>query len=220
MKLLLNIIGENTLVPFSHQHKLVGCLHKWLGQNEWHGQSSLFSFSRLTGGQPVKQLGGLLFTNGTTLIIGALHSEFLKSLLDGIRKDPSMFDGLRVREVVLMDDPNLSEREVFYPMSPILLKEHQSKGNYKHLLYSDEGANALLTQNLQKKLRAAGIEDPTAKAEFVVEGRPKSMLIDYRGVKNRASWCPVRIMGKPETKLLAWNVGLGNSTGIGFGAIK
>ncbi|WP_373730934.1 CRISPR-associated endoribonuclease Cas6, partial [Bacteroides heparinolyticus] len=84
----------------------------------------------------------------------------------------------------------------------------------------DEGANALLTQNLQKKLRAAGIEDPTAKAEFVVEGRPKSMLIDYRGVKNRASWCPVRITGKPETKLLAWNVGLGNSTGIGFGAIK
>jgi CRISPR/Cas system endoribonuclease Cas6 (RAMP superfamily) len=34
------------------------------------------------------------------------------------------------------------------------------------------------------------------------------------------NWCPIIIKGKPETKLFAWNVGLGNSTGIGFGAIK
>jgi CRISPR-associated endoribonuclease Cas6 len=44
--------------------------------------------------------------------------------------------------------------------------------------------------------------------------------ITYKGVENKASWCPVIIKGKPETKLFAWNVGLGNSTGIGFGAIK
>jgi CRISPR/Cas system endoribonuclease Cas6 (RAMP superfamily) len=29
----------------------------------------------------------------------------------------------------------------------------------------------------------------------------------------------VIIEGKPETKLFAWDVGIGNSTGIGFGAI-
>lgn len=46
------------------------------------------------------------------------------------------------------------------------------------------------------------------------------MLIDYRGVKNKASWCPIRIIGNAETKLFAWNAGIGNSTGIGFGAIK
>ena len=39
-------------------------------------------------------------------------------------------------------------------------------------------------------------------------------------IENIASWCPVIIQGKPETKVFAWNVGVGNSTGIGFGALK
>jgi CRISPR-associated endoribonuclease Cas6 len=45
-------------------------------------------------------------------------------------------------------------------------------------------------------------------------------MIIYKGIANKANWCPVIIKGRPETKLFAWNVGLGNSTGIGFGAIK
>ena len=45
-------------------------------------------------------------------------------------------------------------------------------------------------------------------------------LVNYKGIMNRASWCSVIIKGSPETKLFAWNVGIGNSTGIGFGAIK
>ena len=47
----------------------------------------------------------------------------------------------------------------------------------------------------------------------------KIKYIDYRGVRNKANMCPVFIKGKPETKAFAWNVGIGNSTGIGFGAI-
>jgi CRISPR-associated endoribonuclease Cas6 len=67
----------------------------------------------------------------------------------------------------------------------------------------------------------AGISDETLRIRFEVN-YPKAgtKKITYNGVQNRASWCPVIIEGKPETKLFAWNVGLGNSTGIGFGAIK
>jgi CRISPR-associated endoribonuclease Cas6 len=50
--------------------------------------------------------------------------------------------------------------------------------------------------------------------------KAKTKLIAYNGIKNKTNWCPVIIKGKPETKFFAWNVGLGNSTGIGFGAIK
>ena len=110
---------------------------------------------------------------------------------------------------------------MFYPASPILLKVKQKENRYKHLLYQDPEANEVLTLNLQKKLLAAGIDDRDATAEFApCEGVAKEMLVDYKGVKNKVSWSPVRIIGSPETKLLAWNAGLGNSTGIGFGAIK
>lgn len=44
-------------------------------------------------------------------------------------------------------------------------------------------------------------------------------MVTYRGIGNRANMCPVIIDGRPETKAFAWEVGIGNSTGIGFGSI-
>lgn len=44
-------------------------------------------------------------------------------------------------------------------------------------------------------------------------------LMTYKGIKNKASMCPVIIKGTLQSKQFAWNVGIGNSTGIGFGAI-
>lgn len=221
MRLLLDVQANGTIVPFVHQQKMVGCIHKWLGPNAWHGQSSLFSFSRLSGGKAVKDLKGILFDHRATFFIGASNPDFLRQILRGIQQDPEMFCGLIVQEVVIEEDPDLSKRELFYPASPILLKVKQKENRYKHLLYQDSEANEVLTLNLQKKLLAAGIDDRDATAEFApCEGVAKEMLVDYKGVKNKVSWSPVRIIGSPETKLLAWNAGLGNSTGIGFGAIK
>ena len=70
-------------------------------------------------------------------------------------------------------------------------------------------------------MKKVGLEDDRLEISFDLK-YPKAgtKLIDYSGIKNRANWCPVIIKGKPETKLFAWNVGLGNSTGIGFGAIQ
>ena len=40
------------------------------------------------------------------------------------------------------------------------------------------------------------------------------------GIKNKASICPVIVKGTSEQIAFAWNVGVGNSTGIGFGALN
>jgi CRISPR-associated endoribonuclease Cas6 len=70
-------------------------------------------------------------------------------------------------------------------------------------------------------MKLAGIEDNGLSIKFDTDyPRASTKMLNYNGIKNRASWCPVFIEGEPETKLFAWNVGLGNSTGIGFGAIK
>jgi CRISPR-associated endoribonuclease Cas6 len=70
-------------------------------------------------------------------------------------------------------------------------------------------------------MQKAGIIDDSLQIYFEVDyPRAGTKKITYNGVQNRASWCPVVIKALPETKLFAWNVGMGNSTGIGFGAIK
>jgi CRISPR-associated endoribonuclease Cas6 len=66
-----------------------------------------------------------------------------------------------------------------------------------------------------------GLEDDTLEISFdKAYHKAGSKMVNYNGTMNKCSWCPVIIKGKPETKLFAWNVGLGNSTGIGLGAIK
>jgi CRISPR-associated endoribonuclease Cas6 len=70
-------------------------------------------------------------------------------------------------------------------------------------------------------MKIAGLpEDESLKIRFdISSGNKRTKVIDYRGIKNRVNLCPVIMEGKSETKAFAWNVGLGNSTGIGFGAI-
>ncbi|MFC2358840.1 hypothetical protein [Porphyromonas endodontalis] len=114
MRLLLDVQANGTIVPFVHQQKMVGCIHKWLGPNTWHGQSSLFSFSRLSGGKAVKDLEGILFDHRATFFIGSSNPDFLRQILRGIQQDPEMFCGLIIREVVIEEDPDLSKRELFY----------------------------------------------------------------------------------------------------------
>lgn len=221
MRIELSIKADDSLVSFSHQHLLVGTLQKWLGENDMHGKSISYSFSRLNGGKLVSELNSILFADWANMFVSAHDPELIRRMLAGIRQDPEMFKSLCIREVTVIEDPDMTDREIFFPASPILLKRWREDNGFDHIVYTDEAANALLTENLRKKLQAVGIDDPTATASFVPDqGKAKVMLIDYRGVKNKASWCPIRIIGNAETKLFAWNAGIGNSTGIGFGAIK
>ena len=70
-------------------------------------------------------------------------------------------------------------------------------------------------------MRQAGLsDDETLDIHFDLSySKKKIKLVRYHNIGNKVSLCPIRIKGKAETKLFAWNVGIGNSTGIGFGSI-
>ena len=74
---------------------------------------------------------------------------------------------------------------------------------------------------LHHKMELAGLPyDESLDIRFELDYQnKKTKMLKYRGIYNRANLCPVIIEGKPETKAFAWNVGIGNSTGIGFGSI-
>lgn len=218
MRIHLKIYSGNIIIPFNHQHLLVGTIHKWLGWNDLHGNVALFSFSRIEKGKPLKD--GLQLEKYSSMFISAFDNEVIKLLINGIQKDKTMFNDLSVSEIVIQEDPDFSDRDSFYTGSPILIKRPVGEKT-KHFLYNDKQSNELLKETLITKMKHLGIEDDSLEIYFDQNySNPKTMLIDYKGISNRANWCSVIIKGKPETKLFAWNVGLGNSTGIGFGAIK
>lgn len=218
MRIHLTIIARDITIPFDHQPLLVGTIHKWLGWNEVHGNISLFSFSRLEGGKSTKE--GLKFIHSATFFISSHDIELIKKVICGIQTDPALFSGLAVQEIVIEEDPDLSGRDHFYVGSPIFIKRRVDD-KIEHIIYSDSRATECLKETLLTKMGKAGIVDDSLDVQFDLSySKAETKLITYKGVKNKANWCPVIIKGKPETKLFAWNVGLGNSTGIGFGAIK
>lgn len=218
MRIHLKVRTEDMLIPFNHQPLLVGTLHKWLGWNSEHGDISLYSFSRLEGGRAEKD--GIRFERGAQFFISSYDVGLIKKLIAGIQLDPELFFGLTVEELVIEEDPDLAGRERFFIGSPILIKR-RIETKIEHVSFDDPRASEFLKETLQTKMEKAGIMDDSLEIYFDKSyPRAGTKLVTFKGIKNKVNWCPVVIKGKPETKLFAWNVGLGNSTGIGFGAIK
>lgn len=220
MRIYAQLSSSTELVDFNHQHRLVGALHKWLGPNSLHGDQSLYSFSSLTGGKNVGK--GLSFSNGSSLFFSFHDSDAAKLLLKGIIRDPECCYGMRVVDVEILDSMPHPDSSVFYPASPIFIKRDDEFHNKKHFTYMDDCSGDLMVETLRKKMEAAGLPyDETLSIKFDPNAvNPKTKLITYRGIKNKVNLCSVCVEAKDYTKEFIWNVGLGNSTGIGFGAIK
>ena len=219
MRLHIKTTANNTIIPFDYQQKLTGVLHKWLGKdNAEHGDISLYSFSWLQNAVIDKE--GLNFPKGARWFISLYNFQRAKDVVAKIRKEPEMFCGLAVNEVVIEETPDLSNRELFYLGSPILIKRPDGERIIEYG-FDDTLSGRLLEETLKTNMQNAGLsDDNTLHIEFDLSyAKKKKKLVWYDGISNKANMCPVIIQGSNETKQFAWNVGLGNCTGIGFGSI-
>lgn len=225
MRITLRTTPNENIVPFDYQQKLVGVIHKWLGNNEIHDKISLYSFSWLMGGNMIKGRG-YDFSKGAAFFINFYENEYLNILIKTVESDPEMFCGLTVREIFIEDEPVFDEGpQCFSVASPIFIKrtiEENGRKNLKFYFFDDEESNGLMTETLKHKMQVAGLpEDETLKIEFdLTYEKRKVKKVTIHGIDNKASMCPVIIHGRPETKLFAWTVGVGNGTGLSFGSLR
>lgn len=220
MKIKVTTTPNTTPVSFEYQQKMVGVIHKWLGINEIHDNMSLYSFSWLGGSK--LQKGHLNFPCGACFMISFYDKNEIKKIITSIQESPEMFCGMIVNDIQFLEDPDMSEKEKFYCTSPIFIKRKLENGKFKHFTYNDNEVNAYMKETLLRKMHEAGLEeDETLDISFDTSYVNKKIkLSKYHGIENKANVCPVIIKAKPSTKLFAWNVGLGNCTGIGFGSIN
>lgn len=221
MRLYLTLSSSREAAPFNHLPVLAGALHKWLGPNEVHDGLSLYSFSWLQGAVASSQ--GLRFPKGATWFISATDGEFLSRSIQGIFADPHLRWGMQVTQANFVLPPDFSEQaEVrFLLASPVFIKRGLPDGSDKHYLYTDPESDDLLSETLQHKLRVAGLPHEGAAVRFDRSyAKAKTQLLSYRGIENKCSYCPVFIKGSPQQLAFAWTVGVGNSTGVGFGSVQ
>lgn len=218
MRIYLSTTPNNVIVPFDYQQKLIGVLHKWLGANELHDFISLYSFSWLMNGKISND--GFLFNKGAKWFISFHEDKYLKDVIRTILNDPEMFCGLVVKDISIEDTVNLENQKCFRLASPIFIKRKIDE-NIKFFTFEDEEANDLMLDTIKNKMNLAGMPtDETLKITFDTNYSMKKVKnVRIHNIVNKCSMCPVIIEGRQSTKNFIWNVGLGNSTGSGFGAI-
>ena len=218
LKLLLNQNKE--ILPYNYQPILTGALHKWIGKNnDLHENASLYSFSWL---QNVTANSKGIITNDNTSCFFSFYDELLaKNVLKSIMNNPEIYDDLSVRDIIIQETPNLSNINKFHVSSPIFVKGQNDDGKTIHYSFNDKQSEELMTKTLKTKLEIAKIDSSNLNVKFNHSyPKAKTKIIDYNGIKNKVNICPIEIRGSQEQKAFAWNVGVGNSTGIGFGSLK
>lgn len=218
MRIHLTTTPNTETVPFNYQAKLIGSVHKWLGNNEIHNRISLYSFSWLMYGK--KEGNGLSFRNGSYWFISFYDSKYIKKIIQTILDSPEMFCGMKVTDVTIEDIPDLSHKNYFLLGSPVFVKRLEN-GRYRHYTYEDPEICSLMEDTLRHKMELAGLpDDPSLKISFDLSyPKKKCKLVKIHHIENKCNMCPVIIHGKPETKAFAWATGIGNLTGSSLGSI-
>lgn len=218
MRIYFHLSPNTEPVPFNYQPALVGALHRWLGENELHDDISLYSLSWLANGHVRRK--ALDFPNGSTFYVSAPDGAMLGNLIAGLQAGAAIRWGMEVDSVTLQRTPAFGERQRFLVQSPVLIKRRDEAGQQQYYYPGDEQANEYLTETLQHKLRRAGLTEQASVAFDTDFPKPKIKMVDYKGIKIKATTCPVIVSGDPRAVAFAWEVGVGNSTGIGFGALR
>jgi CRISPR-associated endoribonuclease Cas6 len=217
MRLYFDLTPNTHPVPFEYQHLLIGAFHKWLGPNEIHDEISLYSLSWLSGGK--KENNMLNFPLGAKWFISCWNEELAKKVMRGLLSEPDVCCGMKITDVQMLDTPKFNKHQRFITATPVLVKKYDGQ-RIKHLLFSDSGVDDVLTETLKTKLEKTEIDGKGIKVFFDrTYEKSKTRLVTIKGIQNRASVCPVIIEGTPGAVAFAWEVGVGHSTGSGFGAL-
>ncbi|MEL7119927.1 MAG: CRISPR-associated endoribonuclease Cas6 [Bacteroidota bacterium] len=219
MRIYLQLSPNREIVPFNYQAALVGAFHKWLGPNELHDSMSLYSLSWLTDG--VLDKNGFNFPHGSIFQISAPDENLLQSVIKGILKGTEIRWGMQVEEIRIQPTPTFKEEAYFRALSPILIKRELEGQSHQQFFYPGHpDSNLYLTETLRNKMRLLDLHFPV-NVQFDANYRnPKSKKITYKNIDYKATFCPVIISGHPRAVAFAWEVGIGNCTGMGFGALR
>lgn len=219
MRLYLKLSSNKEVVPFDYQQKLIGVVHRWLGNNDIHDGISLYSFSWLHNGIITKS--GFEFNNGARWYISFYENRYTKKLIAAILKDPETICGMHVEDVTIEEFMEPRNGDLFMLGSPIFIKRPTPEGGSKFYTFENVESENLMKETLLHKMEVAGLEpDETLSIQFdTTYSKKKVKMATIHGIKNKCSMCPVIIKGKPQTIEFAFNVGIGNLTGSGFGSI-
>ena len=218
MRVLFYFTKPTGEVPVNNQDKMNSYIHSCLGSNnKYHDTFSDYSISSLQGGR-LTDKGTLSFENSEPyIVVSTLNEKFLNDIMLGIMASQKEVMTMKFDHCEVADFKPHKFFDKVISISPILLKDK----NDKKIVYQDAGWLERLNEQSIAKLGHMDIIDPTFKIEFSGDQkRAKKKLVYVGTVSNPCSSVRLKVSGTKEARTAIYNLGLGNSTGCGFGAVK
>lgn len=213
---------EGDAIPFNNQHEVNGFIYNHLfdRDEEIHSSFSPYSISGLQGLVTSDDSKHLVPNMEPYIQVSSNSDEITNKVVCGVIKTinskKKVLFGRCVTHILCEDDSKVGKNyDVVKTLSPVLLIKDGKK-----LTYRDEGWETLLTEHCRKKLLKNGIVDDTFRIEFNKPENIKAKNVFVGNVFNPCTSFVATVYGKPKTRKAIYSLGIGGSTGSGFGAVE
>jgi CRISPR-associated endoribonuclease Cas6 len=220
MRIIVRLNGTNELVPIVNQHLMNGYIHKCLGENnKYHNTKNDYSISSLYGGKQLADKSYLDFSNGGYFVVSTINSEFFGDLIIGITQNNVLFKGITVNGFDTIQEKFYDGLNHFATLSPFIIKKYIDKKQYTFAKLSDDDFESVVENHLKNKLSKILNAEVDLKVSIPKHNSHKVKKIMIKNCVNYANQCQVSISCDKKIAELIYNIGLGQSTGSGFGTI-
>ena len=206
-------------IPFTEptQNIVNSCIHRILGKdNKYHNSFSNYSVSSLFGGMIVDNQ--MIYPNGAHFYVSSFNNEFIEQIMFKIIDCNVEMRDMKLIGIDIESFNVHNDYDIIRTISPILLKDKE-----RVVTFQDEDFINILTEKSKIKLLKCGFSKndvETLKFEPFHFENARLKFPKVKNVVNKSSQVMLIVKGKKEIRLALYKMGLGKSTGSGFGAIE
>lgn len=228
MRTIIRFSENKELVPIVNQAIINGYIHKCLGRdNEFHNSKNDYCISHLYGGKLNEDKKTLSFNDGGYICVSSNNQSFLGSIISGILKNPELGWGMNfkrfdfIKEDFIGSGTKYKSWHHFATLSPFIIKDYADKKTYTFVTLNDVDFTIKVREHLMKKLSEIYDDIDLTDFDIKIENRPSNKVkkIMVKNVINKANQCQISIFCKADVAEKIYNLGIGQSTGSGFGTI-
>lgn len=221
MRIKINFDGSNTEYKKNSLHQVKGWFeNNVMGRNnDKHNDVSYYSLSPMLGG--IRTAEGEKFPNGGYVYFTTNSDEFMSKVamaLFNMNNSVAVGD-LAYKNFEMSKDFHIhSDYDIVRTVSPILLKS-----NHKKITIKDDGFLPFLRERSVEKLVANGMDKAkadTLSIELFHKENAQVIDMQYNGIHNFATKAMFIVKGHRQAREALYNMGIGSSTGCGFGTVS
>lgn len=219
MRIRINFQITNDLSKIDkNQHQVTKFIHNCLGENnKYHNSFSNYCVSRLI---IIEKL------NLAYVIVSSPDLEIIKKISENAI-DTKLSDYLSFTGIFIISEKFYTGENHFLTLSPILLKKFLTKNKYTFITLNDEDFLPQLTTHTINKIKRINPNLNLENFKITLSEKPNvNAVVNWyynKGqgqiIKNIANHLQLTVTCDKNVAELLYEVGLGQSTGNGFGTI-